>query len=267
MVFNFQLLSDLHLEMPRRGTPSIFDLEPTAPYLVLAGDIGYPREKVYQRFLFAMAKKFQKVFVVAGNHEFYHSEYYKELENMANICKTRDNLIFLHKGSYLLEQQDAEGNIEKLRVLGTTLWSDIPPNDRPVIAFSLNDYNLITINNGGWCVPLTIDNTLAMFRDEKTWLENQIQASKEQNEKVLVITHHAPKIKGTSAPDYECSPLTSAFASNLNELWGPPIHTWFFGHTHYCSDQTINGMRLVSNQMGYVHENLQNFDPKKVFSV
>jgi hypothetical protein len=37
-------------------------------YLAMLGDIGYPPQPKYQDLLLEMAGKFQKVFVLAGNH-------------------------------------------------------------------------------------------------------------------------------------------------------------------------------------------------------
>ena len=60
-----QYSSDLHLE---KGFKRI--IYPSKPYLVLAGDIGYPDDITYKNFLFEMSFLFDKVFVISGNHEF-----------------------------------------------------------------------------------------------------------------------------------------------------------------------------------------------------
>jgi len=60
-----QFSSDIHLE---RGYKR--DIIPIKPYLVLAGDIGYPNQDSYKQFLLGMSHKFDKVFVISGNHEF-----------------------------------------------------------------------------------------------------------------------------------------------------------------------------------------------------
>jgi hypothetical protein len=38
------------------------------------GDIGYPNEESYRAYLLEQADRFEHVFVVAGNHEYYHQE-------------------------------------------------------------------------------------------------------------------------------------------------------------------------------------------------
>ena len=272
--FKFQLISDVHLEMHDGTSLKSLEIPIIAPYLVLAGDIGYPSQPSYRQFLHSMASEFTKVFVIAGNHEFYYGEYNKEIQTIRQICSENENLVFLNKDTYLLEETDEEGNVHQLRILGTTLWSNIPIGKRRVISFCLNDYHVVDIKDAsGNLRKLNIDDTQSMFRQERVWLAENISLARENGEKVLVITHHAPHKLGTSAPEHTNSPANDAFSSDLRELMGQPVSTWFFGHTHYSSDQQIPSVkgegatRLTSNQMGYPHENLPNFDPGKVFEV
>jgi hypothetical protein len=79
-----QLLSDLHLEVPFKaradfGQPgpvqgyTIYDFPVRAPNLALLGDIGLVRDadSGFLNWLFAQLKRFERVFFVLGNHEFY----------------------------------------------------------------------------------------------------------------------------------------------------------------------------------------------------
>ncbi|KAF5867400.1 putative ser thr protein phosphatase superfamily protein, partial [Botrytis fragariae] len=62
---NFQILSDLHLEVCSQYYT--FSIAPVAPYLILAGDIG--RLIDYEGYLAFLAKQtaqFEKVFLVLG---------------------------------------------------------------------------------------------------------------------------------------------------------------------------------------------------------
>jgi metallophosphoesterase superfamily enzyme len=40
-------------------------------------DIGQPRKKDYLDFLKAQAERFERVFVITGNHEYYSSDRYR----------------------------------------------------------------------------------------------------------------------------------------------------------------------------------------------
>lgn len=49
-----------------------FKIPPKAPYLILAGDIGYFKHKDrYLAFLRRQCECFVRVFLIPGNHEFY----------------------------------------------------------------------------------------------------------------------------------------------------------------------------------------------------
>jgi hypothetical protein len=100
------------------------------------------------------------------------------------------------------------------------------------------------------------------------WLKAEIQEAKNKGEKVVIFTHHAPSVNGTSAPRYAGSANNCAFASNLEYMMGDPVLLWAFGHTHYSSDQNINGTRVVSNQVGYITmAEKSQFVPGQVVSV
>ena len=61
-----QYVSDLHLEKKINNRSIIAK----KPYLILAGDIGYPFQNNYKNFLLHMSYIFNKVFLIAGNHEY-----------------------------------------------------------------------------------------------------------------------------------------------------------------------------------------------------
>jgi hypothetical protein len=74
MTIKFQYVSDIHLETYQNTSKVLFKtiLKPSAPYLALCGDIGYPGAQLYKPFLEYCSKHFEHVFYIAGNHEFYN---------------------------------------------------------------------------------------------------------------------------------------------------------------------------------------------------
>jgi|ERR1700722_9263727 len=73
-------MSDLHLEVSFCGSRDVpgydaFDCKPFAPVLALLGDIGLVTQEKLFGFLRCQLLKYEKVFFVMGNHEFYHSSY------------------------------------------------------------------------------------------------------------------------------------------------------------------------------------------------
>ena len=172
-------------------------------------------------------------------------------EVIKGICAKRSNLVFMDKTSLL---------VDGVRVLGTTLWSDIPVERQRDVWRSLNDYNLISVDDaadrtGAGARLATPADTVAMFEDELAWLESELARAKAAGENCVVLTHHTPSKRGTSAPQFEHSPINCAFSSSLEHLFrekGTTLHTWIFGHTHYNNDFVMRGTRLVADQRGYV---------------
>jgi predicted phosphodiesterase len=160
--------------------------------------------------------------------------------------------------------------VDGVRVLGTTLWSYVPPDKVNHIANVLNDYHLIRVQDPitGESKKLSVEQTVGWFQDEVKWLREQISLAKQNDERVVIFTHHAPLIKGTSHPRFDGSSANCAFSSDLDDMMGDPVDLWCFGHTHYSSDQTVKGTRVVSNQVGYIAMNEKaGFNPGMVVSV
>jgi hypothetical protein len=159
-----QFLSDLHIEMgPLLPLPPIPVL---APVLALLGDIGSPGAPAYAKFLEEQSARFELVLVLMGNHEYYKSSIEavnaKLLELAASLPKVR----FMSKSSFMLRG---------VRVLGTTLWSNVPATAAAHVGMFMNDYRYIRI--GPPQLPdnqprlLTVADTNAFHQDERQWLE------------------------------------------------------------------------------------------------
>ena len=74
-----QVLSDLHLEVGQQY--STYTFPASAPFLLLAGDIGRLIDyDAYLGFLEAQVARYKKVFLVLGNHEFYGLDYRSGLD-------------------------------------------------------------------------------------------------------------------------------------------------------------------------------------------
>jgi len=84
-----------------------------------------------------IAKHFEKVIVVLGNHEYYHGEKSQVEAEVRKICsRAPDKLLFGNKYSGLL--------ISGVRVLATTLWSHVPNEEEHIngVWKGLNDYRV-----------------------------------------------------------------------------------------------------------------------------
>jgi hypothetical protein len=119
MIFNFDLISDIH----RETWPS-FDWEgqPTAPYCIVAGDIARDRALVIDT-LERLSEVYQGVFYIDGNDE--HKDYAEELGQsyveLHELIKPMSNVVYL---------QDNVVIINGVAILGTNGWwsYDLDPN-------------------------------------------------------------------------------------------------------------------------------------------
>ncbi|KAK9826970.1 hypothetical protein WJX74_002100 [Apatococcus lobatus] len=222
-----QYASDIHLEYHAgKNWPEI---QPKAPYLALAGDIGNPFHKSFSNYLTYCSKRFKHVYVVMGNHDCWSQELDVAKRRIRACCAEKGNCTFL---------DDEVAELEDVRIFGSTLWS--PVTDRA--AKGMNDYNMIYYNNK----HLTADDTRQMHSDTVARIDRLLDAS---SKPLLVITHYAPLLQMNGR--YGASPNISAFCADLWHLFRKPLVGWISGHTHASLQITENGIPCHSNCWGY----------------
>ena len=261
--FKFQLFSDIHIEFTKK-IPKIPNL---APYLFLAGDIGKINTNNFKDFIEYANTYWKKVFYVCGNHEYYHSnKTHSEINQLyANLFSNYSNFVFLDDSYYDLDIGTTKNPDEKIRIYGSTLWSQVTQT------WGLNDFNMIKIKNEKeWTVPIDSDYFNKLHSNS---LKKLVAITKESSEKMIVITHFPPLRKTssqnnvTSHSNYQTQPeylanyfandLTDAKLKNLDtneEEFYSNIKLWLSGHTHYSYDFVFNKTRFLSNQIGYINE-------------
>ncbi|XWW95812.1 hypothetical protein V2A60_003780 [Cordyceps javanica] len=253
-----QILSDLHLEVGQQY--AAFTFPATAPYLLLAGDVGRLVDyDGYRAFLAAQTARYEAVLLVLGNHEFYGLSRAAGLDAARRLAADpalAPRLVLLHRARW-------DSPRSRLTVLGCTLWSDVAADRAALVQARVADFRKVT---GGW----TVAAHCAAHREDAAWLRAQVASldgdggdgggsgsgsGSGGQRRVLVATHHAPCLQGTSLPEHEGGPLASAFATEMlvdGAGWAPVVRTWVFGHTHYSVDMVRGGVRVVANQRGYV---------------
>jgi hypothetical protein len=117
--YKLQYASDLHLDA--ETAPFNMLIEPVAPDLALCGDIGDPFSTIYANFLKWVSGRWNRVFLLAGNHEYFSENPSINMEDVENqirsvAAKAGPNIIFLQKDFYTIESH-------KLIVIGSTLWT------------------------------------------------------------------------------------------------------------------------------------------------
>lgn len=257
-------MSDLHLELNRQY--STFEFPVKAPLLVLGGDIG--RLVDYDMFLGFLARqtdRFDRVFLVLGNHEFYEMSY----EDGVEKAKELEREEVLHGKLTVLDRNRWDDPHSNLTIVGATLWANIAPSAEDIVTLRVSDYKLIK----SWSVAK--QNTchardLAYLTTTLTSLNVSSQRT------VLVVTHHAPCIHGTSRPEHVKSPWKTAFSTDVLQRseFIKGVACWMFGHTHFTTEFMNRGVRVVANQRGYVLgykgpelDNTRGFDDGRVIEL
>lgn len=251
-------VSDLHLEM--LNTTDISELLPLyhlkvntgdKVYLALLGDIGNPFQPNLEEFLGKIKSRFDRIFYVPGNHEYYNlggetrckSSFEQELEK---ICQKFQNITLLNNKTV---------DLDGIKLIGTTLWTNIPDANAKDIERYIADYHLMRDDNGN---RITITDMNRWNAEAIDFIKREITDSP-----CVVLTHHAPLFSTdkyyTCDPIYIGSKLSSAYHNDLLNLIKQPIIAWLFGHTHYsCSFRLPNNILICSNQLGYTGENCKN---------
>ncbi len=254
-------MSDLHLEFDDHK-PIEF---PTADVLVLAGDVlvaedlrRFTRQDVtppheqqrgvsaqrYRQFLDQVTQRYAHVVWVAGNHEFYHGKFNQVLQTLHDEAAQYTNLYFL---------EDSWVDVEDVRFLGGTLWTDCNNHD-PVtmmtLQYGMNDYRVVVNDEAGY-TKLRPTHTLQRHVKTKQFIKQNLAP------KTVVVTHHAPSPQSI-APEYQTEHhLNGGYASDLTELIqdNPQIAYWCHGHMHHTLDYAVGETRVLCNPRGYPHQN------------
>ncbi len=227
---NFQIFSDLHITFNSK----IPFITPTAPYLILAGDIGKFGDENYIKFIQYVSKKWNKVFYVLGNHEFYIPyEFNTVIKLYEKLFQKYNNIILLNRSSYQLDDY---------LIVGCTCWTDIS---------TVKDFSR----------PIYFKTKDGLKWDLKKYNKNRMKDIKflcsfKTQKKVILITHFPLINKWTYNKTYSNKYFFKKkwLVNNFNIKYLPfykNLKTVISGHTHYSYDFNYKNVRFISNQYGY----------------
>lgn len=237
MSIKIHYLSDIHLEFyDITKIPRILQqIVPQSPICVLAGDIGYPFQHTYEAFLRGIHSKFEHIFLIHGNHEYYQLKNNLGKSNEEIVKKTREiiethnlyKIHFLHNSHYDLPnstfldssyRMGEEGSRESsnFRFIGSILWSKIEDS-----RYLSNDY----LQNG-------VDQLNETHELCKNYIKNALIQAQNEDKKVIMITHHLPSFKLNHSKYAKYINYHQCFSSHSDDLIKEPIKLWIFGHTY-----------------------------------
>lgn len=203
-----QYISDIHLE--HKSTYPRIPI--VSKYMALLGDIGNPFADNYKEFVRYVSENTDRVFLVPGNHEFWHHKQPEEKvhEELMSMCDKLKNVEYLSNKSI---------KFNNYNILGTTLW----------VPFYENKYN----ENVKWLT----DNIVNTTNENTIVLSHYLPSFK------LIVPKYWTK-------EYEH--LQKQYASNLEHLMKPNVKFWLCGHSHSTNHAIINGVYCGINAYGHV---------------
>lgn len=242
-----QFFSDMHLEFGGCVFP-VTD----ADIVVAAGDIGVGTNAVDW-----LAQAPCPVIYVAGNHEYYGGDLEDTYHNLDAAC-SKAQIDFL---------EHVRADMDKVRFLGTTLWTDYNGGDDSIMHAAeqgMNDFYYI--QQAG--EPLTAEKLLKAHRQSLDWLESEL--AQPFDGQTVVVTHHAPTLKSWyNSADADKDVRRYAYCNQLDDLIkNYDIALWIHGHIHSVSDYRIGGTQVVANPRGYHgHQDVDGYDPYKIIEI
>lgn len=249
-----QFISDLHLEFFNKPLyeqllKNILDAKGNNKFIALLGDIGDPmmqKYNFYEQLISDLSGEYESVFVVAGNHEYYSGYPMNEIDDRIEEICDKPNVYFLNNRTVNLVNRD-----QSIAIVGSTLWSHIPEENKMHVKQRINDYRQIYTIESDIFTPETSNK---LHKEAVEFIEQEL----EKHKNAIVLTHHSPLIKGTSAPLYEKNRINCAFSTDLDRIIKHPVKAWCFGHTHWQTNIVHNGIPVMSNPLGYRNELLRN---------
>jgi len=269
------IASDIHLEF------GDINLENTnsADVLILSGDIcvaadldmrdrrqtelGFARYRSerFHDFFEHCSANFPHVIYVMGNHEYYHSDFATELDEVRRKLEYLPNL-------YILEREVKV--IDDVTFIGGTLWTDMNNQDALTLYHMrtmMNDFRVITNSTtpvhfrtpegefktrvGKFSPEDSVEEHMKM----KQYVQSVVQGNHDR--KYVVVGHHSPSRCSTHEMYADDTVMNGGYSSNMDEFITdhPQIKLWTHGHTHHVFDYVIGETRVICNPRGYAgHE-------------
>ena len=250
----YRPINDLHLEFDRnfnhrwlKKKPERHEIYEPAPLdtdkdtiLGIAGDIDVMKHTI--KFLKKMSHRFKSVVAVLGNHDYWR----RDFTNQASIIQEElaqegyDNVHLLNRDSVV---------IDGYRFIGATLWTDFNKGDNLLMSQAstlMNDYKFLRKDQYTRRVK-THDILSEHIKDTKFIFDFA-----QNEEPMIVLSHHAPSFKSIDFSRYGNGPINHLYATEFgNEIAYSNFLIWHHGHIHTSQLYTIHETTVICNPRGY----------------
>jgi hypothetical protein len=242
MQFNFDLISDLHIE-----TWDSFDWtgQATSPYCVVAGDIARDRE-VVRKTLEHLGQCYSAVFYIDGNDEHQHS-----LTNLGESYRFFDRTV--EEIPNVVYLQDNVAIVNGVAILATNGWWSFDMD--PTLDI---DQSQFWYTERMHCIRSTADEITSLAYNDAAYMMNSVRKLQTHQDvrAIVCVTHTVPSpwiishdIDLVDTWRYNCmgNPHMDLVHSEDTEN---KIKTWCFGHYHKSVDRYHRGIRSTNNCRG-----------------
>lgn len=251
------LASDLHVEFGPLELPG-------GDVLLLAGDVSearylkhlnncHPNSHALQvsQFWLNEITKYDRVYYVLGNHEYYNNKYWKVHDYLRANLPTNVELL----------ENDTVALDDDTLLVGACMWTDCNKYDDLTmfhLRAMMSDYSAITYKHEIGSYPggehyrkIRPEDTCAIHRRSLDYFRHVVKENRDK--KIVCMTHHAPSFSSVNESYKHDTLMNGGYASDLSEfiLDHDNIKYWFHGHMHDPVDYMIGDCRVLSNPRGY----------------
>ena len=140
-------------------------------------------------------------------------------------------------------------------ILGVTMWSQAEFS----LIMQISDFRHIKYHDSrGWLQPISVQEFNRLHTRDREWLMSNLDPTRN----TIILTHFPLTQKGTSSSKYQDQKqsIRNYYANDLHgELLAKlsshgdsnPSVTVISGHTHFNYNFEQDGIRCISNQIGY----------------
>lgn len=242
---SWQVYSDLHFEFYDKKFPIIL---PEAENLILAGDIVTPaRFSELDKLLKYCSDSWGHIYYICGNHEFYDGEDINKIkQKYKELCEKYENVHFLDNSHIV---------VDGIAIYGFIGWTPLNKYIMREKGAGLCDFYTIKVGKS----HMTPKMMAKISKQELDMFDNFIDKVNSEEilcDSVIVISHFPPVRENTSAHKYRGNELQAYFSWDniMKDRTCSKIKVWVSGHTHWSYNFILNGIRYISNQMGYPGE-------------
>jgi len=261
----FDLISDFHVEMNdpfstqstwRDGDPTFYNWprQKKSDVLVIAGDSSNRPEFTIEVVKEARAY-YESVLFVDGNHEHYVGYQNHSRTVGRNMNELRKFATETPGVTYL--DGEITARFGSTLVIGANGWYDWKGNQ--ILSREMQHMYWKSDSNDATCIRFDPDgyaDKLARSHADQLVAHVTAAQSDEAVDKILVITHTIPNLKGIVPDSHRWGYLNGSYANTemqrvVKADTAKKIKIWVYGHTHFLYDFVDQGVRYVTNPRGY----------------